>query len=167
MSYTRLSRKPLLFKSFTGLYISEFDVISREIESKYVVHERKRLSNRKRERDVEAVGRTFKLKVKERFLMLLVCYILYITYTLSEFLFDPDQSNVCRDLSIYLGTISKKSVFLCQRNYTSVLRRRAGPKIDEVEEEYFPGFKAFILRLEGNQREITSSTYKYTKRLGA
>jgi hypothetical protein len=79
MSYGRLSRKPLLFKSFTGLDISEFDAISREIESKYDEHERRRLSKRKRKRDVGA-GRPFKLKVKERFLMiLLVYYRLYIT----------------------------------------------------------------------------------------
>jgi hypothetical protein len=52
MSYARLSRKPLLFKSFTGLAVSEFDVIAKEIESKYDEHERKRLYNRKRERDV-------------------------------------------------------------------------------------------------------------------
>ena len=98
MSYTRLSRKPLLFKSFTGLSISEFDVISREIESRYEEHERKRLSKRRRQRDVGA-GRPFKLRVKERFfLMLLVYYRLYITYTLSGFLFDLDQSNVCRDI---------------------------------------------------------------------
>ena len=99
MSYTRLSRKPSLFKSFTGLSISEFDVISREIESRYEEHERKRLSKRRRQRDVGA-GRPFKLKVKERFfLMLLVYYRLYITYTLlSGFLFDLDQSNVCRDI---------------------------------------------------------------------
>jgi hypothetical protein len=49
MSYARLSRNPLLFKSFTGLEITEFDVIAKEIESKYVEHERKRLSNRKKE----------------------------------------------------------------------------------------------------------------------
>ena len=54
MSYARLSRKPLLFKSFTGLEITEFDVISKEIESKYNEYERKRLSNRKRERKVGA-----------------------------------------------------------------------------------------------------------------
>ena len=79
MSYARLSKRPLLFKSFTGLNISEFDIISKEIESKYCEHERKRLcTNRKRERDVGA-GRPFKLKVKERFfLMLLVYYRLYI-----------------------------------------------------------------------------------------
>ena len=66
MSYARLSRKPLLFRSFTGLEIAEFDIISKEIESKYYEHERKRLSNRKRKRDVGA-GRPFKLKVRERF----------------------------------------------------------------------------------------------------
>jgi len=41
-------------------------------------------------------GRPFKLKLRERFLMLLVYYRLYITFTLSGFLFDLDQSNVCR-----------------------------------------------------------------------
>ncbi len=99
MSYARLSRRPLLFKSFTGLAVSEFDVIAKEIESKYDEHERKRLSNRKRKRDIGA-GRPFKLKAKERFLMLLVYYRLYITFTLSGFLFDLDQSNICRDISI-------------------------------------------------------------------
>jgi hypothetical protein len=102
MSYARLSKRPLLFKSFTGLDISEFDTISREIESKYDEHEEIRLSGRKRKRDIGA-GRPFKLKVKERFLMLLVYYRLYITYTLSEFLFDLNQSNVYRD--IYLSIL--------------------------------------------------------------
>jgi hypothetical protein len=108
MSYARLSRKPLLFRSFTGLEIAEFDIISKEIESKYYEHERKRLSNRKRKRDVGA-GRPFKLKVKERFVMLLVYYRLYITYTLSGFLFDLDQSNVYRDISM-LEPLIKLSV---------------------------------------------------------
>src|SRR5215831_16364294 len=79
MSYARLSRRPLLFRSFTGLEIREFDIISKEIESKYHEHERKRLSNRKRKRDVGA-GRPFKLKLRERFMMLLVYYRLYYLY---------------------------------------------------------------------------------------
>jgi hypothetical protein len=102
MSYARLARGPLLFKSFTGLAVPEFDVIAKEIESKYEEHERNRLSNRKRERDVGAAGRPLKLIVKERFfLMLLVYYFrLHITFALSGFLFDLDQSNVCRDIFI-------------------------------------------------------------------
>ena len=43
-------------------------------------------------------GRHFKLDLKDRFLMLLVYYRLYITYTLAGFLFDLDQSNICRDI---------------------------------------------------------------------
>ena len=52
MSYARLSKKPSLFRSFTGLEISEFNAIYAEIESTYNEHERKRLSRRKRERKV-------------------------------------------------------------------------------------------------------------------
>jgi hypothetical protein len=109
MSYARLSKKPLLFRSFTGLEISEFNAIYVQIESTYNGHERKRLSRRKRERKVGA-GRPFKLKVRERFLMLLVYYRLYITYTLSGFLFDLDQSNVCRDICM-LEPLVKLSVY--------------------------------------------------------
>jgi hypothetical protein len=146
MSYARLSRKPLLFKSFTGLEITEFDTISREIESKYNEHERKRLSNRKRKRDVGA-GRPFKLKLRERFVMLLVYYRLYITFTLSGFLFDLDQSNVYRDISI-LEPLIELCVPLPKKLYKRTRRLRT---IDEVE-EYFPGFKAFIDSTE--QEEI-------------
>jgi hypothetical protein len=145
MSYARLSRRPLLFKSFTGLYISEFDVISREIESRYEEHERKRLSKRMRQRDVGA-GRPFKLKVKERFLMLLVYYRLYITYTLSGFLFDLDQSNICRDMSI-IEPLVKRCIPLPKKLYKRTRRLRT---IDEVE-EYFPGFKTFI---DSSEQEI-------------
>ena len=146
MSYARLSRRPLLFKSFTGLAVSEFDVIAKEIESKYVEHERKRLSNRKRERDIGA-GRPFKLKAKERFLMLLVYYRLYITFTLSGFLFDLDQSNVCRDISM-LEPLIKLCVPLPKKLYKRTRRRLR--TIDEVE-GYFPGFKAFI---DSSEQEI-------------
>ena len=152
MSYTRLSRKPLLFKSFTGLYISEFDVISREIESRYEEHERKRLSKRRRQRDVGA-GRPFKLKVRERFLMLLVYYRLYITYTLSGFLFDLDQSNICRDMSI-IEPLVKRCIPLPKKLYKRTRRLRT---IDEVEEEYFPGFKAFI---DSSEQEIQGQRTK-------
>jgi Helix-turn-helix of DDE superfamily endonuclease len=102
LSYDRLSKKPLLFKSFTGLTIKEFDDIYTEIERKYHKQEIKRLSKRidSRERKFGATGRPFKLDVKNRSLMLLVYYRLYITYTMVGFLFDLDQSsNICsRDI---------------------------------------------------------------------
>ena len=148
ISYARLFKRPLLFRSFTGLTVSEFDSIYIEIESKYNEHERRRrLSDRKkRQRDVGA-GRPFKLKAKERFLMLLIYYRLYITFTLSGFLFDLDQSNVCRDISI-LEPLVKECIPLPKKLYKRT--RRRARTIDEVEEN-FPGFKAFI---DATEQEI-------------
>jgi len=157
MSYRRLSKKPLLFRSFTGLTVYEFDDIYEEIESKYEEYERtrrQRLSEdvkeeeeKIRKRDVGA-GRPFKLKARERFLMLLVYYRLYITYTLSGFLFDLDQSNVCRDLSI-LEPLVMQCVPLPRKLYKRTTRRRLRT-IEEVE-QYFPAFKAFI---DSTEQEI-------------
>jgi hypothetical protein len=73
----------LLFRSFTGLTVQEFDdIYDKEITKRYDKHENKRLSKRKvRERSIGA-GRPFKLDVKDRFLMLLVYYHLFISLTL-------------------------------------------------------------------------------------
>jgi len=75
----------------------------------------------------------------ERFLMLLVYYRLYITFTLSGFLFDLDQSNICRDISI-IELLIKLCIPLPKKLYKCTRRLRT---IDEVE-VYFPGFMAFI-----------------------
>jgi hypothetical protein len=142
LSYNRLSTKPLLFKSFTGLTIQEFDVIYKnEISRKYYKHEIQRLSNKKynRKRKFGARGRHFKLDVKNRFLMLLVYYRLYITYTLAVgFLFDLDQSNVCRDIQ-KIESLIRKCVPIPQKTYNITKRL----KTPEEVEEYFPGFIAF------------------------
>jgi hypothetical protein len=137
------------------LEITEFDTISREIESKYDEHEGVRLSRRKRKRGIGA-GRPFKLKARERFLMLLVYYRLYITYTLSGFLFDLDQSNICRDISM-LEPLIKLCIPLPKKLYKRTRRLRT---IDEVE-EYFPGFKAFI---DSSEQEIPRPTKNKRKR---
>ena len=87
LSYDDLSKKPMLFKSFTDLSVKQFDNVLKVIESKYSSHEIKRLSyKRNRERAIGA-GRRFKLVMKDRVIMVLVYYRLYITYTLTSFLF--------------------------------------------------------------------------------
>ena len=126
LNYDKLSRKPLLFRSFTGLELSEFDSICQEVESKYPEYEIKRLSKRKekkeRTRSIGA-GRHFKHSVKDRFLMLLVYYKLYITNSLSGFLFDLDQSNVHRDIR-YMEPVVKSCMPLPQKLYNITRRLR-------------------------------------------
>ena len=140
LSYDRLSRKPLLFRSFTGLTVEEFDdIYNKEIEKRYHQHETQRLTKRKsRERSIGA-GRHFKLDVKNRFIMLLVYYRLYITYTLAGFLFDLDQSNVCRDIQ-KIEPLIRQCLTIPQKIYNKVTKRLRTPQ--EVE-QYFPGFIAF------------------------
>ena len=129
----------MLFKSFTGLELAEFDSIYKEIESRYSQYELKRLSKRKRTRKVGA-GNHFKLTVRDRFLMLLMYYRLYITHTLSGFLFDLDQSNVYRDIR-HIEPLVKRCIPLPERLYN--ITRRLRTVLEEVE-KYFPEFKAFI-----------------------
>ena len=142
LSYDRLSAKPLLFKSFTGLTVKEFDdIYNKEIIKRYDKHELKRLTKRKNIRERKAgAGRHFKLDVKDRFLMLLVYYHLYITYTLAGFLFDLDQSNICcRDIQ-KIESLIRKCIPIPQKIYKITKRLRTP---DEIE-KHFPGFMAFI-----------------------
>ena len=98
-----------------------------------------RLSKRKnRKRDIGA-GRPFKLDVKDRFLMLLVYYRLYITYTLAGFLFDLDQSNICRDIQ-KIESLIRQCLPIPQKIYNITKRLQT---LDEIE-KYFPGFLSFI-----------------------
>jgi len=141
LSYDLLSKKPLLFKSFTGLTVQEFDdIYNKEIAKRYVKHESKRLSCKQKENRKRKIGagRHFKLNLKDRFVMLLVYYRLYITYTLAGFLFDLDQSNICRDIQKIEGMI-RECVPIPQKTYNKTKRL----KTPEEVEKYFPGFLAF------------------------
>jgi len=146
-SYDKLSKKPLLFKSFTGLTIQEFDdIYNKEIIKRYDKYEIQRLSKRKdRKRDIGA-GRPFKLDLRDRFVMLLVYYRLYITYTLAGFLFDLDQSNICRDIQ-KIEKLIRECVPIPQKIY-GITKRIKTP--EEVE-RYFPGFLSFIDSTEQQQ----------------
>ena len=65
---------------------------------------------------------------------------------MSGFLFDLDQSNVFRDLTI-LESLLKECIPLPKKIYKRTKRLRT---IEEVE-QYFPGFKAFI---DSTEQEI-------------
>jgi hypothetical protein len=88
----------LLFKSFTNLTVQEFnDIYDKETVKKYEKRYTaisKRNGGKNGERKARCKGRPFKLDVKNRFLVLLIYYRSYITYALSGFILDLDQSNV-------------------------------------------------------------------------
>jgi len=114
---------------------------NKKIVKRYTNHEIQRLSSKRkdiRERK-DGAGRSFKLHIKDRFLMLLIYYHLYITYTLAGFLFNLDQSNICRDIQ-KIESMIRKCIPIPQK-ICNITKRLRTP--DEVE-KYFPGFLAFI-----------------------
>ena len=125
------------------------DIYTKKIAKRYGKYEQQLLSSKRqavRERKDRA-GRRFKLNVKNKFLMLLVYYRLYITYTLAGFLFNLDQSNICRDIQKIEPLIRNclpipLKVYNITKKYTILQKKRLRTP-DEVE-EYFPGFLAFI-----------------------
>jgi DDE superfamily endonuclease/Helix-turn-helix of DDE superfamily endonuclease len=159
LSYDRLSRKPVLFKSFTRLSVQEFDdIYNKEITKRYHDYEIKRLSTKRkdRKRDVGA-GRHFKLDVKDRCIMLLVYYRLYITYTLAGFLFNLDQSSICRDIQ-KIESLVRQCLPIPQKIYNMTKRLKT---LDEVE-KYFPGFLSFI---DSTEQQIPRPVDKCKRKL--
>jgi hypothetical protein len=145
INYKCLSRRPLIFRSFTGLEVSEFDALYAEIDGAYPAFEQKRLYRVDRKRTVGA-GHPFKLPLNDRILMLLMYYRLYVISTLLAFLFGLGQTNVLKNIRM-LEPLVSEVLPLPKKVHQKVRRLRT---IDEVE-EVFPGFKAF---LDATEQEI-------------
>jgi len=143
LTYSKLAKRPSIFRSFTGLEVSEFDYLYEKVESGYEEYERERLSRRHRKRAVGGGGK-FKLNPRDR---LLVYYRLYITFTLTGFLLTrADQSNVCRDMR-YLEPLVGRCIPIPKKVHKLTRRLRT---MEEVE-QFFPGFRAFI---DATEQEI-------------
>jgi len=146
LGYSRLSKTPSIFRSFTGLEVSEFDSLYAKIEGAYPSYEERRLSRRKdRKREVGA-GRPFKLSLRDRVLMLLTYYRLYVSSALAGYLFDLGQTNVLKNIRL-LEPLVGECIPLPKKVHKLTGRLRT---IEEVE-EFFPGFKAFI---DATEQEI-------------
>jgi Helix-turn-helix of DDE superfamily endonuclease len=99
------------------LKLFEFYSLYNEIESIYPEYEIKCLSKQKKNRTRGiGAGRHFKHSVRGTFRIILVYYKLYITHTLSGFLFDLNQSNVHRDIRYMEPLVSSCIPYL--KSYT-------------------------------------------------
>jgi len=155
MNYDKLSRKPLNFKSFTGLEVPEFDALYTKIRDSHAAYEEKRLHREDRKRRIGA-GHPFKLPLRDRLLMLIMYHRIYTTSTLLGFLFNLGQSNVLKNIRI-LEPLVTQVLPLPGKIHQRARRLR---NLDEVE-ALFPGFKAF---LDATEQEIPRPTAKGKRR---
>lgn len=144
-NYDVLTKKPSHFRNFSGLEVSEFDALNSKIREKYDAYEQQRLARDGRRRAVGA-GHPFKLSLKNRLLMLLVYYHMYVSSTMCGYLFDLGQTNVLKDIR-KLEPLVREVLPLSEKQYDKARRLQS---LDEVE-AVFPGFKAF---LDATEQEI-------------
>jgi hypothetical protein len=96
ITLTKLRRKPRHFQKFTGLTLSEFDQVLAQVTLAYEQAEQERRSRPDRRRQ-RGAGRPFALSLPERLLMGLIYLRLYCSQSLLSYLFDLDESNICRE----------------------------------------------------------------------
>jgi len=145
LNYSTLSKKPLIFRNFTGLEVPEFEVLNSKMQEKYETYQQNRLAREDRKRKIGA-GHPFKLSLTDRVLMLLMYYHLYPSSTLLGYLFDLGQTNVLKDIRNLEPLVSE--VLPLPKNQNDKIRRLQ--TLDEIE-AMFPGFKAF---LDATEQEI-------------
>src|SRR3990170_701364 len=145
LNYGVLSKKPSVFRCFSGLEVQEFDALNSKIKEKYSAYEQKRLYRKNRKRQIGA-GHPFKLSLTDRLLMLLVYYHLYVSSTLAAYLFDLSQTNVLKDIR-KLEPLVSEVLPLPKKQHEKVRRLQT---LDEIE-AMFPGFKAY---LDATEQEI-------------
>lgn len=145
LSYANLSRSPSIFRSFTGLEVDEFDSLYLKVDGVHLSFEERRLSRKDRKREIGA-GHPFKLLLRDRLLMLLIYYRLYVTSTLLGFLFNLGQTSVLKDIRM-IESLVKESLPLPKKVYKRARKLRTLEEIEDI----FPGFKAFI---DATEQEI-------------
>jgi len=155
-----LAKRPALFKNFTGLEVSEFDSFYAKAEANYDEYEKKRLEKTQKEKKTRkrkvGAGHPFKLLLKDRLLLLLVYYRLYISTTLAGVLFDIDQSNADKDIH-KLEPLVESILPLPKKVHDKVRRLQT---LEEIK-EMFPEFKAFT---DGTEQEIPRPKEKEKRR---
>jgi hypothetical protein len=138
LNYGVLSKKPTIFKNFTGLEVAEFDALTSKIQEQYNEYEQKRLARENRKRSIGA-GHPFKLSLTDRLLMLLMYYHLYPSSTLLGYLLDLGQTHVLKNIR-NLEPLVCDVLPLPKKQNEKVKRLQTVEEIEAV----FPGFRAFL-----------------------
>jgi len=96
ITYTKLARKDRVFKSLTGLSVTEFDELLTALLPRWEAAERQRLKRPQRQRALGG-GRKYALGVAEQLLMVLCWLRLYLNTEALGFFFGVDKATVSRN----------------------------------------------------------------------
>lgn len=129
MRYKNLQLHKKHFQSFTGLTVDEFKKLAADLRDDWLKQRIERLNkhNPDRQRKIGG-GRKHSLEnLEDQLLLTLIWARLYPTYLLLEYLFNIDESTVCRTIQTTTLLLQDKFI-LPERN------RRKGKRISTIEE---------------------------------
>lgn len=149
---SKLRKNPLYFRRLTGITAEKFDEIYEQLEPLYQVFNRKRLENKNKNRKRRVgAGSQFSLPLEDRLLMLLIYYRTYSTHILLGFLFNIDDSSVCRNINPLQPILAK--IF-------KIPEKKIDMSEDEIMDLFFDGTEQQTNRPKKGQKRWYSGKKK-------
>ena len=138
--YISLKQRPKHFLAFTGLKVEEFDRLVVEIKQNWIDQRIERLNknNPKRKRKFGGGRKRILNTLEDQLLITLFWAKLYSGYLLLEYLFDVDESTVCRIIQDIVLLLQDKFIFQDPRKTnrkkitTMDELRKIIPDLDEI-----------------------------------
>jgi len=106
MRYEYLSQHPKIFPKVTGLTVTEFDALVRDVLPRYVEAERQRLQRPDRQRDIGA-GRQYELELRDHILLVVIWLRIYPTGAVLGYLLGVSAPSVSRTLARVLPVLEQ------------------------------------------------------------
>lgn len=128
MNYHSLAQRPKHFHNFTGFKVAEFIKLAETVKDDW--QEIRRLGfKQERIRKIGGGSKPKLPKLEDRLLVYCVYAKLYLPYILMEYLFDVDESTICRTIKEMTKVLGKK-----------IIVQRGGKRISSLAElrEVFP-----------------------------
>lgn len=140
ITFEKLSKKPSVFKGFTGVTIGEFEALLEKATPGWVEQEQKRLAQPERQRAAGG-GRKPALDMGGQLLVTLVWLRLYLTTEALGFLFGIDKATVSRYTRRMLPVL--RQVGEATLGWPEPPPRGGGKNIDQARQEH-PDLFAFV-----------------------
>ena len=131
--------------------LAKFNKLSIAISLEYPSFEEKRLSSNTRKNAI-GQGNKFKHGIKNRMIMLLLYYRLYVTMDLMDFLFNLDKSNISRNISI-IEVLIHPFLPLPKKIYSKRKRINSPEELDKL-------FPELIVIVDATEQKINRPRHK-------
>lgn len=158
MRYVHLRQYPKVFQAVTGLQVTEFDRLVKEVLPLYIEAERARLDRPDRQRALGA-GHPFALAVRDHLLLTVVWLRLYPTHEVLGYLFGVSDSAVWRMIDRVLPVLEQAGLDTMRMPDPGKKRRRTLDQLMHDTPELAVVIDSFEQRVQRPQERAEAEGY--------